>query len=849
MIQLRTFGTLDLNDSQGSTLRSILAQPRRVALLIHLAIASPPGFHRRDRLLTLFWPDHDADRARAALNRALYFLRRELGAGILLSRGQEEIGLDTSRFWCDAAAFEAAIARGQPAEALALYSGDLLPGFFASNARGFEEWLETERARFRERAAECAWLLAAADESSGNVSQAAHWARRGVEIAPFREMGVRRLLALLDRAGDRAGAAQAYQRFAHVLAREFELAPAPETRALIDAIRTRETQLAESIVPARIPASTAPSERVAAAKASGAAPAARTKRHRPGRRFALVAGVALAAIVLGLARRSRPALDPERVDVLVFENRTGTQYYSPLGRSAAQQIRNDLRAAALFQTVSVVETKSGLMSWASVVSRLAKSKREQAAIEVSGEISREGQNIVVQAWINDHRVDREPWPVAPMYSPADSVQRAIDQVRTRVVGGIAAIRNPTTARYFPVVTPPPTYEAFLEYREGWRLRNAGMEHARTRDQFRVAVARDSTFTWPLLEVAQTELWRGEYAYTDSMLTTLSQLRPRLPAFQQHLLDYLQATRLADWPRVHQAMHQLAELAPLQYMYSYAATASQGNQPREALAALARYRQAMVRAGLDSLLQKQTPYYWNLLTLQLHQLDEHRNELAAAHQARAHRPESVMALMQEMRALIGMKRTQAVLARMDTLLLLPRDGWLTPALALQSVALELRAHGQRAAATEALQRARAWLLARPEQEAATGVHRATLAATYYYLDHLAEAEPLFRQLHAEEPEVVDHVGFLGVIAARRGDRAAAEAIVAQLARLPATAPAPGDDTILWRAKIAALLDDRERAMSLLTDAFGSTGSFQTHVDFDFESLRDYPPYREFIRAKD
>lgn len=56
MIELRLLGSLELKGSEGKTLRSVRAQPQRVALVAYLAVAKPKGFHRRDKLLGLF--DH-----------------------------------------------------------------------------------------------------------------------------------------------------------------------------------------------------------------------------------------------------------------------------------------------------------------------------------------------------------------------------------------------------------------------------------------------------------------------------------------------------------------------------------------------------------------------------------------------------------------------------------------------------------------------------------------------------------------------------------------------------------------------------------------------------------------------
>ena len=55
------------------------------------------------------------------------------------------------------------------------------------------------------------------------------------------EAGVARLIALLDRQGDRAGALAVYAALERRLADEFSALPSPETRALMQALRQRPT--------------------------------------------------------------------------------------------------------------------------------------------------------------------------------------------------------------------------------------------------------------------------------------------------------------------------------------------------------------------------------------------------------------------------------------------------------------------------------------------------------------------------------------------------------------------------------------------------------------------------------
>jgi len=237
MIRLRALGSLDLKADDEADLGLVLHQPKRTALLVYLVAAQPRGFHRRDGLLALFWPEMDASHARDALNSALKLLRQGLGTETVVSRGAEEVAIAPARVWADVVAFEAALAEGSYEEALALYRGDFLEGFHTAEADGFEEWMEDERRRLRTAAAGGSRALADRKAAAGDLGLAVHWARRAAELAPDDEGDVRRLLELLDAAGDHAGALRAYAEFAARLKQEFGAEPATETKAVIAKVR------------------------------------------------------------------------------------------------------------------------------------------------------------------------------------------------------------------------------------------------------------------------------------------------------------------------------------------------------------------------------------------------------------------------------------------------------------------------------------------------------------------------------------------------------------------------------------------------------------------------------------
>src|SRR2546429_2080784 len=240
MIRLRTLGAVDLKDSEGCELRPLLTQPKRLALLAYLALAGSSGFRRRDTVVALFWPELDDEHARGSLRQALRFLRRSLGEGVIVSRGEEEIGVDRGALRCDATAFVEACEGGRHAEALDLYQGAFLDGLFVSEAAPeLERWVEEERIDLRRRAAASAWSLADGYRVAGDRSGAATLARRAGGVSPEGEGEPARLIALPCHFGGPARGPPAYVKIAPRLKQEYSALPAPETQALIRSVRER----------------------------------------------------------------------------------------------------------------------------------------------------------------------------------------------------------------------------------------------------------------------------------------------------------------------------------------------------------------------------------------------------------------------------------------------------------------------------------------------------------------------------------------------------------------------------------------------------------------------------------
>ena len=118
MLHLRTFGGA-LVESDATPLGPAAGQRRVLALLSIIACGGAKGV-TRDAVLALLWPDSDQEKARQALNQALYHTKRALQVDELLLKGTD-LRLDPEIIRADVAEFERLLDAGDPGAAVALY--------------------------------------------------------------------------------------------------------------------------------------------------------------------------------------------------------------------------------------------------------------------------------------------------------------------------------------------------------------------------------------------------------------------------------------------------------------------------------------------------------------------------------------------------------------------------------------------------------------------------------------------------------------------------------------------------------------------------------------------------------
>lgn len=210
--------------------------------------------HRRERLADQFWGHLDPERSRAALNTALWRLRKLLmrdpksgGGENLRSYGSEIVlepapwlAIDTHRFDASVKELLAPRDNGSVAErvhvleaAIESYAGPFLDGEDA-------DWVLEERERLHSLFVRATSELVCIYGAAERYDEAIAAARRIIAADPFRESIFRKFIVLLVLNGQRAEAIRQYERWSASFRRELGIDPMPQTVHLAAEIRSGE---------------------------------------------------------------------------------------------------------------------------------------------------------------------------------------------------------------------------------------------------------------------------------------------------------------------------------------------------------------------------------------------------------------------------------------------------------------------------------------------------------------------------------------------------------------------------------------------------------------------------------
>jgi WD40 repeat protein/basic membrane lipoprotein Med (substrate-binding protein (PBP1-ABC) superfamily)/DNA-binding SARP family transcriptional activator len=211
---------------------------------------------RREKLAGLFWPDASEANARGYLRQALWRIRKAFEEASAQWQDYFQIDEISVSFntqadcWLDAALIlkrreAAAWEIPELVEALDLYSGELLPGFY-------DEWVVLERERLLAAFELKMQLLLERLVKGGAWFEVIEWAERWIALGGAPEPAFRALMLAHAATSDRAGVTAAYNRCVEKLNNELGVQPSKDLQELCERVQRGELPeevLAVPVVP------------------------------------------------------------------------------------------------------------------------------------------------------------------------------------------------------------------------------------------------------------------------------------------------------------------------------------------------------------------------------------------------------------------------------------------------------------------------------------------------------------------------------------------------------------------------------------------------------------------------
>ena len=586
--------------------------------------------------------------------------------------------------------------------------------------------------------------------------------------------------------------------------------------------------------------------------------AGRPSRARTARSVKIgVLATAVVIAVAGIARliphRGGAGLDPNRVLVVGFTDPSESKELQELGRMAQDYVIQVLTEAGFARVVDPLTALAVSRNVAAAGGAggdrgiLALAREAGAGTVVSGNSYAEGDSLHVLTRISNARDGSLLRTVGPIVGVTGARRELVARLGREVVAALAPLLNRELGSFEPA-SQPATLEAYDAYTEGLDAYLDDAFDVAAQDFVRAAAA-DPTFARARLWAAQAALVSASSmanedgaAKAESLLAPLAAARGALSRYDRCRLDFVMAmTHLIIAP-IYDAARCMAQAAPGSddAQREVALFAYRLNRPQEAI--------GLLRAlDPDHGLVKRWAGYWSYLSQAYHSLTDYEGELAVVTEGRRRYPENLPLLYDQARALAGLGRLDGVAASLDAMQALQAPRGLS--YYLLAVGQELRAHGHREAALQVLHRVLASYQSRPRD---TEMHRAELATVLYQAEVWDEARRQYEALAGQHPQNSDYLGALGLLAARRGDRAQALSICERLGSLRSPSLEKTAGTLLLRAKIMALLGEPEQAVTLLQQWInqGAPWEYQRylHLEMDFESLHDDPTFQEIVRLR-
>jgi len=539
----------------------------------------------------------------------------------------------------------------------------------------------------------------------------------------------------------------------------------------------------------------------------------------------------LAIVAYMIFRKQSIRLDPNRVVVALFENRTGDEANNQLIQYTATTITEGISQTGMFDVVPFdvvmhfVEASGesdGGNQGIPIIRQLA--RETGAGTEITGYVSLIRDMLSFHVEIIDISSGQSLVPITNIEGSSEEQEKIVDELSDKISGALAAHFNYEYGRAYDYT--PPLYSAFREYLAGQELfdidRNQSIMHLEN------AIELDTTYNQPYIILLHHYMNGQRFDDAKSIINHLSEKRDQLSLLNRHRLETQIARLAGNIDEVAYHYQEALKLDPGSRLLRYLVLfwAPYANRPGEAIKTVEAYETDWVRPSTRYPERVQDSYV--RAARAYHMLSQYKKELNIISRGEKHFPGTFHE--PEARAMVALGKIEEAKRIVEKSRALSSQD-INPGQIMFAIAREMREHGHFNAYKEIANQTVDWYGRLLQQKATDRLYLNFAEALYLAV----YTSPGNWQSHPTD--YITCVGYIGVISARKGNKEKALRMSAELENIDY--PYLFGRHTMWRARIASLLGQKEEAYRLLRESliqgrgYGSSLIHSPHSSSLFE----------------